>query len=1192
MLNSKKLLDFEQHSHIGSLLCVLVGAIFAVRPYFVFLFSTSSVIPDSVYGDYGTLQLPLREFIRNEFLAGRVPLWIPYLGCGMPIHASQQASVTYPLLTPFVILLGANFGIKFSVFIHVLIAYFGQYVLCRKLGISVFASCFAGIVTAQSGFFTSHLMVGHLTVIVAYCWLPWLIVSILRLSRSPSPRSAAILAIVTVLIVLSGHPQIPYYAALLGLVCGIINFGYGQSKHHQLRYLTWMSSGIVLALLVLAIQILPTVELLQDGMQASERKLSSFASSFSLTPIELSRIVFPRIKGMPFTSSPLFEAHDAFHEETPYLGILPLLLFLFAITRKNTKSWELVVAFFVIISILISLGDSTPFFEYALTIVPGLSLFRCPGRIFSVTSILIPLVAASGLDNLIDRTKLVGGYRAVALVASFFLVGNFLGWYFIQDLEQQLSTGFQDYFWKFGYREVQYTSVLIAASYVSLWLLSRCQRHRWIPAIMLLAVLVIDLEYGSVGMIQLNEEQPQVIPEDILEELEGYRYFDASNKEFDVVNQLRYSKMVPTAINQSASMLGANEGGVFPKSMERLHQAISKRPGELLPIASSRYVLRSDLQYEKISETIDRIRFIPVNDSRVASIPIEKIRLDEIPENAEFRYEILDEDPRHITLNVNCTTSGLVCLSDIYYPGWTCLIDGQPAPIIPLHGVFRSVKVSATAHQIEFIYNPMSFQIGMWIALLGIIGILVCLIKTEKPAMNDFQQSPEIMSEPNIDTDHSSKPARSLILGLTGITLTLLVPLLADTIRNKSAPRVYYGDEPHYLIMVNSLINDGDLDLRNNYAAVHVGGLDAGERSTSIQLDHHSVCYVDNKLIRWDHVYLGFNESWDRDDEGNAIPTLREGTDSKFQVSREYSYHSPGSALLTAAFLLPFKNTEYIEPVAIYFSWLVSVVAMYFFAVLLQIFQVNSKRILIVVAIVFLGTPLLHYSRSLFNEIHLALFVILAYVAFLKLDSSFLTGLFLALGGLLKLPFLVLAIPFGIALIWQRQFIRLSQLFVPIVVMILLQLVMNHQMFGGAFNMPQQWQSGNIREGAIGLMLSIEHGLIPFAPVFMLAFAHWPKFLKTYPHQGLLILAGALSYFLVIACWGDWRGGFCYGPRLIVPILPLLAIPLVMRNWHLRSIQDWGALLLVWISLNINILGSVYYEIFWNEHPLLTEQLF
>ncbi|MBT5019020.1 MAG: hypothetical protein HON04_09755, partial [Planctomicrobium sp.] len=55
---------------------------------------------------------------------------------------------------------------------------------------------------------------------------------------------------------------------------------------------------------------------------------------------------------------------------------------------------------------------------------------------------------------------------------------------------------------------------------------------------------------------------------------------------------------------------------------------------------------------------------------------------------------------------------------------------------------------------------------------------------------------------------------------------------------------------------------------------------------------------------------------------------------------------------------------------------------------------------------------------------------------------------------------------------------------------------------------------------------------------------------------------------------------------------PLLAIPLVMRNWHLRSIQDWGALLLVWISLNINILGSVYYEIFWNEHPLLTEQLF
>ena len=41
-------------------------------------------------------------------------------------------------------------------------------------------------------------------------------------------------------------------------------------------------------------------------------------------------------------------------------------------------------------------------------------------------------------------------------------------------------------------------------------------------------------------------------------------------------------------------------------------------------------------------------------------------------------------------------------------------------------------------------------------------------------------------------------------------------------------PRVFSGDEPHYLVMLNSLLRDGDLDLANNYQAVAAGGDDDG----------------------------------------------------------------------------------------------------------------------------------------------------------------------------------------------------------------------------------------------------------------------------------------------------------------------------------------------------------------------------
>ena len=32
------------------------------------------------------------------------------------------------------------------------------------------------------------------------------------------------------------------------------------------------------------------------------------------------------------------------------------------------------------------------------------------------------------------------------------------------------------------------------------------------------------------------------------------------------------------------------------------------------------------------------------------------------------------------------------------------------------------------------------------------------------------------------------------------------------------------GDEPHYLVLINSVISDGDFDLANNYRDVHRGG--------------------------------------------------------------------------------------------------------------------------------------------------------------------------------------------------------------------------------------------------------------------------------------------------------------------------------------------------------------------------------
>src|SRR5689334_14565569 len=59
--------------------------------------------------------------------------------------------------------------------------------------------------------------------------------------------------------------------------------------------------------------------------------------------------------------------------------------------------------------------------------------------------------------------------------------------------------------------------------------------------------------------------------------------------------------------------------------------------------------------------------------------------------------------------------------------------------------------------------------------------------------------------------------------------------------------RVLTGDEPHYLVLVNSVLNDHDLDLRNNYESVLEGSEQAGARFRFSNLDHHVSYYINGE---------------------------------------------------------------------------------------------------------------------------------------------------------------------------------------------------------------------------------------------------------------------------------------------------------------------------------------------------------
>lgn len=105
-------------------------------------------------------------------------------------------------------------------------------------------------------------------------------------------------------------------------------------------------------------------------------------------------------------------------------------------------------------------------------------------------------------------------------------------------------------------------------------------------------------------------------------------------------------------------------------------------------------------------------------------------------------------------------------------------------------------------------------------------------------------------------------------------------------------------------------------------------------------------------------------------------------------------------------------------------------------------------------------------------------------------------------------------------------------------------------------------------KGIAGLLVSPGRGALITAPSLVLNVLLWRRLHRRAPAlAGLLVLAwgAALPFY---GAWWAWDGGWCWGPRLVVPLIPLSMLPLLVfpdgRAWRLAL----GGLILLGVALN------------------------
>lgn len=211
-----------------------------------------------------------------------------------------------------------------------------------------------------------------------------------------------------------------------------------------------------------------------------------------------------------------------------------------------------------------------------------------------------------------------------------------------------------------------------------------------------------------------------------------------------------------------------------------------------------------------------------------------------------------------------------------------------------------------------------------------------------------------------------------------------------------------------------------------------------------------------------------------------------------------------------------------------------------------------------------LATTAFPYTNTLFGEPLAALLVLAAVYALERRRASadvrwpLLAGAALGCAVGINLSYMLMALTVGmfllvIVLASGAQFIRrqvIAEVFIyaiPIILMLLLIGFYNWARFGNALNSGYYFEAGEgftrpIPAGLFGLFLSPYRGLVWYSPMTLAAVPGLLLLRKQHPSLTALIITLVFVQAVTYAGWWSWHGGVVWGPRFLVPILPLLSI--------------------------------------------------
>jgi uncharacterized membrane protein YfhO len=725
---------------------------------------------------------------------GKIPLWNPYEFSGQPLVANAQSALFYP---PNLLLFWLKPTAVANVrgIFNLLLAGVFTFLFCQELKISKTGAIIASLSFMLSG--PVVVWLGHSVANVLVCLPLIMWGSEKLVNQKRSLFWGGVTGIGMALSVLGGHPETTFHIGVVSALYFLARLlSCGTPLIQKLRSLLGFVWALALGVLLSSIQLIPFVDfLLQSATLASGGRSMSkeslfFSSEWLYNFLTVVTLLYPNFFGSPADQNYMwrFPIRQNYNEQSIYFGLIPLALaiggLLSSKSRASTTKSVIIAALAVF---CLAVAWRLPGFE----VVNHLPIFSISlnQRLKMPFAFLGAVLAGLGLDSLkkhVTSTSIEsrsGVYAAGLVLSSIPSILALVVFAKIIIVPMALipalnrPTVHHVLFEVFSSHNAKtfipvVTVLFVVAAYLLLYRYrSKPMLFEWALIMIILAEL-LGLAWGYNPTIEEAEVFPPNNVINILQqEPQPFRIISHGmftpnyGVVYRIANVVGYDLPVFPAVSdlyRSQGGKGADHHQIWSEAWplvdwmnikyiitsEELTSdkftLLYERPqvrlyknNKALPRAYMVYqfdVVEDDqLTLKRLTEGTFDFEHRAILSSTLSQRETEQIRASSANNELKPSVDFVTYGNDQVILHVNTRTSGILVTSDLKAPGWRATIDGIEAKMYRANYAFRAVFVPEGDHLVTFFYQPMSFQVGRILSIMGlamsIVGSLIFYVQ-------------------------------------------------------------------------------------------------------------------------------------------------------------------------------------------------------------------------------------------------------------------------------------------------------------------------------------------------------------------------------------------------------------------------------------------------------------------------------